>query len=250
MFEIMKIDPFPQVLTARYIEKPYITKKGNKGIQRVKAFVLTDEQEAWFRKWFPEVENSIIAEASGMSLSALHKFARQYGLTKSEKGFKAIKRRQAAHVKKLCEANGYYDSMRGRQPSAAAVEATKKRWEEVREGKREHPIKAIKRKNPRRYKKMMQKRSEERKEIIRKERRRELYGLERKTKLRLPMNKYTKRQVSHRYNALKRGYYVMLDCSEGSGERYNIYYNEDTKRSQCFERNLINDGFKVVQGFD
>ena len=46
MFEIMKIDPFPQVLTARYIEKPYITKKGNKGIQRVKAFVLTDEQEA------------------------------------------------------------------------------------------------------------------------------------------------------------------------------------------------------------
>ena len=128
MFEIMKIDPFPQVLTARYIEKPYITKKGNKGIQRVKAFVLTDEQEAWFRKWFPEVENSIIAEASGMSLSALHKFARQYGLTKSEKGFKAIKRRQAAHVKKLCEANGYYDSMRGKRPSDAAVEATKKRW--------------------------------------------------------------------------------------------------------------------------
>ena len=42
----------------------------------------------------------------------------------------------------------------------------------------------------------------------------------------------------------------MLDCSEGSGERYNIYYNEDTKRSQLFERNLINDGFNVVQGFD
>ena len=246
----MKIDPFPQVLTYQYIDKIYTTKTGKQGIQRVRAIVLTDEQEAWFRKWFPEVENSVIAEASGMSLNVLHKFARQYGLTKSEKGLRGIKRRQAAHIKRLCERNGYYDSLRGRKPSAAAVEATKKRWQEVREGKREHPIKAIKRKNPRRYKKMMQKRSEERKETIRKERMRELYGLERKTKLRLPMTKYTKRQISHRYNALKRGYYVMLDCSESGRERYNIYYNEETKRSQYFERNLINDGFKVVQGFD
>ena len=246
----MKIDPFPQVLRYQIIDKIYTTKTGKQGIQRVRAFVLTDEQEAWFRKWFPEVENSVIAEASGMSLNVLHKFARQYRLTKSEKGLKGIKRRQAAHVKKLCEANGYYDSLRGRQPSAACVEATKKRWQEVREGKREHPIKALKRTNPCKYKRKMQKKSEERKELIRKERRRDLYGLERKTNLRLPMNKYTKRQVSHRYNALKRGYYVMLDCSEGSGERYNIYYNEETKRSQYFERNLIKDGFNVVQGFD
>ncbi len=246
----MKIEPFPQVLTYQYIDKVYTTKTGKQGIQRVRAFVLTDKQEAWFRKWFPEVENSVIAQTSGMSISLLHKFARQYGLTKSEKGLKGIKRRQAAHIKRLCERNGYYDSLRGRQPSSAAVEATKKRWQEVREGKREHPIKEIKRKNPRRYKKMMQKRSEERKKTIQKERMRELYGLERKTKLRLPMTKYTKRQVSHRYNALKRGYYVMLDCSESSGERYNIYYNEETKRSDYFERNLINDGFKVVKGFD
>lgn len=246
----MKIEPFPQVLTAQVTERPYTRKSGKQGYVRIKAYVLTDEQEAWFRKWFPEVENSVIAEATGMSMSLLHRFARQYGLTKSEKGLKGIKRRQAAHIKRVCEKNGYYDSLRGRQPSAACVEATKKRWQEVREGKREHPIKAIQRKNPRRYKKMMQKRSEERKETIRKERMRELYGLERKTKLRLPMTKYTKRQASHRYNALKRGYYVMLDCSEGSGERYNIYYNEETKRSQYFERNLINDGFNVVQGFD
>lgn len=79
----MKIDPFPQVLTYQYIDKIYTTKTGKQGIHRVSAIVLTDEQEAWFRKWFPEVENSVIAEASGMSINVLHKFARLYGLTKS-----------------------------------------------------------------------------------------------------------------------------------------------------------------------
>ena len=246
----MKIEPFPGEITRKLVDKPYITKTGKKGCQRISSIVLTDEQQAWLCRWFPEVENGVLMQASGLTHSSLHRFARELHLTKSEKGLKGIKRRQAAHIKRLCERNGYYDSLRGRQPSAAAVEATKKRWQEVREGKREHPIKAIKRKNPRRYKKMMQKRSEERKKTIQKERMRELYGLERKTKLRLPMTKYTKRQVSHRYNALKRGYYVMLDCSEGSGERYNIYYNEETKRSQYFERNLINDGFNVMRGFD
>ena len=246
----MKIEPFPGEITRKLVDKPYITKTGRKGCQRISSIVLTDEQQAWLCRWFPEVENGVLMQASGLTHSSLHRFARELHLTKSEKGLKGIKRRQAAHIKRLCERNGYYDSLRGRKPSAAAVEATKKRWQEVREGKREHPIKTLKRTNPRKYNRKMQKKSEERKELIRKERMRELYGLERKTKLRLPMTKYTKRQVSHRYNALKRGYYVMLDCSEGSGERYNIYYNEETKRSQYFERNLINDGFNVVRGFD
>ncbi len=236
--------PFPDTLRM----DPVVCGIRNNG--RAKKIVLTDEQKEWLIRWFPEVENSRLIEASGMSHSTLHKFARELGLKKSKKGLKAIKRRQAAHIKKLCERNGYYDSMRGRQVSDACKEGTKRMWSEVREGKREHPYKKMKRENPRRYKKIMQRRSEERKETIRKERRRELYGLERKTKLRLPMQSYTKRQVSHRYNALRKGYYVMLDCSEGSGERYNIYYNEETKRSPLFERNLIKDGFNVLQGFD
>ena len=61
------------------------------------------------------------------------------------------------------------------------------------------------------------------------------------------MCKYTKRQTSHRYNALKRGYIIMQDCSEHGGERYNIYYDNDTERAPIFERNLINDGFKLLK---
>ena len=121
-------------------------------------------------------------------------------------------------------------------------------WQEIREGKREHPTSILKRTNPRKYRKWMQRKSEERRETIRKELLRVKYGLERKTRLKaVVMCKYTRRQTCHRYNALRRGYIVMEDCSESGGERYNIYYDNQTHRSEKFENNLISDGFNVRQ---
>lgn len=247
----MKIDPFPGVLTLQFVDRPFTTKLSKAGCQHVKAWVLTDEQRAWFCKWFPEEENSRLMKASGMTHSTLHRFARELGLTKSPKGIKRIRKRQAAHIKRLCERNGYYDSMRGRQPSEACLKATAQMWQDIREGKREHPARIMKRENPRKYRKWMENRSKERKETIRKEMRRVLYGMERKTRLKcIVMCKYTRRQVSHRYNALKRGYIIMEDCSEQGGERYNIYYDNETQRSCIFEKNLLKDGFQLKQWVD
>lgn len=244
----MKIDPFPGVLTLQFVDRPFTTKLGKDGCQHVKAWVLTDEQREWFCRWFPEEENSRLMKASGMTHSTLHRFARELGLTKSPKGIKRIRKRQAAHIKRVCERNGYYDSMRGRQPSEACLKATAQMWQDIREGKREHPARIMKRENPRKYRKWMENRSKERKETIRKEMRRVLYGMERKTRLKcIVMCKYTRRQVFHRHNALKRGYIIMEDCSEQGGERYNIYYDNETKRSPIFERNLLKDGFHLKQ---
>ena len=244
----MKIDPFPGVLTLQFVDRPFTTKLGKAGCQRVKACVLTDEQRAWLCKWFPEEENSRLMKASGMSHSTLHRFAREFGLTKSPKGIKRIKKRHAAHIKRVCEKNGYYESLRGKQPSEATKLGTIRMWQDIRDGKREHPARIMKRTNPRKYRKWMQRKSKERKETIRKEMRRVLYGLERQTKLKcIVMCKYTKSQTSHRYNALKRGYIVMQDCSEQSGERYNIYYDDQTERAPIFERHLLADGFKLLE---
>ena len=238
----MKIDPFPGTLT----KQPVPTGRSYGG--RAMKWVLTTEQREWFCKWFPEEENSRLMKASGMSHSTLHRFARQFGLTKSPKGIKRIKKRQAAHIKKVCEANGYYDSLRGRRPSEAAMKGTAQMWQEIRAGKREHPTRIMKRKNPRKYRKWMERKSIERKETIRKEMRRVIYGMERKTKLKcIVLCPYTRRQTSHRYNALKRGYIVMQDCSEQGGERYNIYFDQDTERSPVFENNLLKDGFTVKE---
>ena len=243
----MKIDAFPGTLTKQLVSVPFVSKAGYKGTQRIWSWTLTAEQEAWMRKWFPEEENSRLMEVSGMRASTLHMFARKYGLTKSEKGILRIRKRQAASIKRKLEKNGYYASMRGRKPSEACVEAVRNMWQEVRDGKRVHPIHAMKHENPKRYQQYMQRKSEVRKEAIRKEQMRVMYGLERKTNLiNIVMRTYTRRQTSHRYNALRRGYFVMSDCSEQGGERYNIYYDEQTTRSEKFERNLIADGFQVI----
>lgn len=211
-------------------------------------YVLTDEQRAWFCRWFPEEENSRLMKASGMSLFTLHRFAREFGLTKSPEGMKRIKKRQAAHVKRVCEKNGYYDSIRGKQPSEACRKATAQMWQDIRDGKREHPARIMKRTNPRKYRKWMERKSQERKETIRKEKQRVLYGMERKTRLKcIVMCKYTRSQISHRYNALRRGYIIMEDCSEQCGERYNIYYDRETRRAPIFEKNLVKDGFHLKE---
>lgn len=229
----MKIEPFPGKL-------------GKRRKTHAMAYVLTQEQEAWLRKWFPLVENSRLSEASGMSHSTLHRFAREMHLTKSERGLHGIKRRQAQHIKRLCECNGYYASMRGRPVSEACRQGTAQMWQDIREGKREHPFAVMKRENPRKYYDWMQRKSKERKETIRKERLRLKYGMERKTRLKsVVLYKYTKRQTSHRYNAVKRGYIVMEDCTEQGGERYNIYYDNNTQRTPLFERKLKADGFRV-----
>lgn len=209
-------------------------------------YILTDEQREWLCHYFPIIENTRLMKASGMSHSTLHRFARDMHLTKSEKGIKAIKRRQAAHIRRVCERNGWYDKLRGRTPSDATRAATVRMWQDIREGKREHPTSIMKRQNPRRYNQWMKRKSEERKRTIEMERMRMKWGLPRKTRLKaVVMQPYRRSQVAHRFNAQRRGYIIADTCEEGSGHRYTIYYDKDTTRSEAFERNCIADGFRI-----
>lgn len=206
--------------------------------------VLNDDQRAWLCRWFPTIENKRLCKAMGISDYKLHKFARELGLTKSEAGLKAIKRRQVKAMVATNNANGCYDRKRGHAPSAATLEGCRQRWRDVKEGKREDPMAMIKRTNPRRYKRLLKERSDSRSELIRKERRRVLYGLERKTSIiSIVMKTYTPSQIHHRHNALRRGYLLDEDCREGQPGRYVIYYDRHTRRSKRFEENCIKDGF-------
>ena len=93
-------------------------------------YLLNEEQRDWLRQWFPVTENRRLAKAMGTSESTMHRFARELHLTKSEKGLKAIKRRQAAHIKRVCEKNGWYDSLRGKPLSDECQEGTQRMWQQ------------------------------------------------------------------------------------------------------------------------
>ena len=210
--------------------------------------VLNDEQKAWLVRWYPVTENSRVADAMGIGVTRVHDFAREFGLVKSEKGIKAIRHRRDLKAAKTNEANGCYDRKRGHPCSEATMNGLMKRWQKVRDGLIESIPVRMKRENPEKYQEWMRKRSVERKESIRKEKLRVLYGLERKTRLTaVVMTPYRKSQTSHRVNALKRGYILTEDCSEGNPDRYIIYYDEETKRSPRFEANCVADGFKIME---
>ena len=121
----MKIEPFPGEIKRVRVERPFTTKTGAQGRQSIWTIQLTDDQKAWLIRWFPEEENSRLMAASGLTYSTLHRFARQLNLQKSEAGMARIKKRQARHIKKVCERNGYYDSLRGHTPSEACLEGSR-----------------------------------------------------------------------------------------------------------------------------
>lgn len=173
----------------------------------------------------------------GISFSTVQRFKNELGL---KKDMKAIRRQQIMDVKKTCEENGYYDSLRGKPTSEAC-----------REGARRLrasgfcPLKALKKKNPRRYKTFLLRSSEAHKEVWRKERLREEYGLERKTKLPIPQRPMKgaaasfKNMMTHRLN-----YFSV------PGHPWWLAYDSETNRSERSEATARKHGFEIIEGED
>ena len=207
--------------------------------------ILNEEQKAWLVRWYPVTENKRLAKAMGVSLDAMRSYARRLGVKgKSATGMAAIRKRAGKAAAKTNERNGCYERKRGKPVSEATRQGQMKRWQDVREGRRLSPMEELKQRDPKAYAENMRLKSDLRKEMIRKEKRRVIYGLERKTSLKIVViNPYTRSQTCHRHSALKRGYLLDTDCSEGSPGRYVIYYDDETQRSAKFEANCIADGF-------
>lgn len=202
---------------------------------------LTDEQLEWVREYFPKLENHKVAKAMGISESTLHRIAREYGLTKSEAGLKAIHRRQGKKVRRKLEANGYYASLKGRKPAPEAYEGFRRY---VKSPDYVHPLTRMKKEHPKRYKELMKEKAERRRADIADERKRIRLGLRRKTGIHLPPDNYTPSQLNKRYNALRRGY-IIPDRTD-LANRWCVWYDDDTERAEKFEKNLAKVGFKVL----
>ena len=198
-------------------------------------YYLEGELKERFCKLFPKNSNRRLMKWFGISFSTLQRFRRELGL---QKDMRAIRKQLAKDIKKTCEKNGYYDSLRGHAPSEACQEATRKMRAEGF-----HPMKQLKAKKPRRYRMVLRKRSEKRKELWRKERLRLKYGLERKTRLHIPLNNIPHRAAAHKYLMIRQCNYF----ADPLGDPYVVCYDSQTQRSARREATAAKHGLKVVE---
>ena len=201
----------------------------------VKEYYLEGELKERFCKLFPKNSNRRMMAWFGISFSTLQRFKRECGL---EKDMKAIRKQQAKDIKKICERNGYYDSIRGKKPSESAIEATRRL-----RASGFHPIKQLKVNNPRKYKRLLRKRSEQHKELWHKEQLRAFYGLDRQTNLRIPSNPMSRKAIAHKYAMIKACNYF----ADPLGDPHIICYDSETQRSAQREATAEKYGLKVVE---
>ena len=201
----------------------------------VKEYYLEGELKERFCKLFPKNSNRRMMTWFGISFSTLQRFKREFGL---EKDMKAIRKQQAKDIKKICERNGYYASLRGKAPSEACMEAARQLRAEGF-----HPMKQLKANNPRKYKRLMQKKSEQRKELWRKERLRQKYDLDRQTSLHIPLNPLSHSASSHKHAMIKCCNYF----ADPLGDPHIICYDSETQRSERREATAAKHGLKVVE---
>ena len=198
-------------------------------------YYLEGELKERFCQLFPKNSNRRMMTWFGISFSTLQRFRRELGL---QKDMRAIRKQLAKDIKKTCEKNGYYDSLRGHAPSEACQEASRKL-----RASGFQPWKQLKANNPRKYKRMLRKMSEQRKELWRKERLRLKYGLERKTRLHIPLNNIPHRAAAHKYLMIRQCNYF----ADPLGDPYVVCYDSQTQRSARREATAAKHGLKVVE---
>lgn len=203
----------------------------------VMKYYLEGEIRDKFIELFPKHSNRRMMQWFGISFSTLQRFKRELGL---EKDMRKIRKELARDVKRICEKNGYYESLRGKKPSEAALEAARRL-----RATGFHPLKRLKEISPRRYKATLEKKSMARKEVWRKENLRAMYGLEQKTRLRVPCNPITHRASAQKHAMIKSCNYFAVD-----DDVWTVCYDSQTRRSPRREATAIKYGLKVVEGFD
>lgn len=215
------------------VAKWQVPKRRNKNGQP--AYVLEGELRELFIKNFPIHSNRRIMQWFGLSFSTTQRFARGLGL---KKDMTRIHKEHARDIKKACEKNGYYASLRGKSLPENALIGLRKLYEGGFSA-----ISRLREKSPAKYKKYREKMSESHKDMWRKERLREEYGLERKTKLNIPFHPMTHRQSSQKHLMIKKyNYFADPD------DPHNVCYDRQTRRSERSERTAIRHGLRIVEG--
>ena len=176
--------------------------------------ILTDRQLDWLRKHFKHTKNAELCETLGLSQSALHRLAREHGLTKSRQFMKRCQAATAAAAKASHLKNGTYPPKGHRIPRSEQFGFQPGVTPEQRLGKR-------------RNRQRIEKAAASRAKTFRLEKARALFGLPRETKLRVIRTPQQK--LNDRWYLKKRGY--LIDEKD-----MVAYWTEETRRATRLEK--------------
>ena len=197
-------------------------------------YYLEGELKDRFCSLYPIHSTRRIMQWFGISYSTCTRFRREFGL---QKDMTAIRKELARDIKRICEKNGYYDSIRGVPPSEACrAAASKKRAEGF------HPLKHLKATNPRKYRRVVKRQTEHMAQLRESDRRRLLFGLEPRTRLVKPNTLSRKASVQKHSMKEKNNYFSVREHPDW------ICYDNETRRSPRREARAILYGLKVVEG--
>ena len=199
-------------------------------------YYLEGELRDKFVRLFPIHSNARLMRWFGISFSTLQRFKRELGL---KKDMKAIRRELARDTKRLCERNGYYASLRGKRPSEACIEASRRKRAEGF-----NPMLRLKETNPRKFRAANRRRAASWKETRRRDQIRAAYGLPRKTKLALF------RTLTHAASSQKSSMIKRLNYFADPGHPTWVCYDSETRRSPRSEATAVRHGLQIVAGED
>lgn len=194
--------------------------------------VLEGETQRMFRKLWPIHSNRRIAEWFGLSFSTIQRLAKKEGL---KKNMKAVAKEHGRDIKKICEANGYYASLRGKRPSEACIEASRRKRAEGF-----HPYKRMKELSPRRYAKFVAERGAHIHELREKEKTRLRWGFEQKTKLKVSLEPMSHAAACQKSLMIKHNNYFSVPDHPSW-----ICYDNETRRSARREATATRHGLQV-----
>ena len=178
-----------------------------------KKIILTSEQEEWLKNNFPNKKNIELAEHLGFSETAVHRFAKKFGLKKSEEFKKMWYNNAIEGARKWFRIHG------SNLPPGWVIPGSDKH--RFKKG-----VTSLERLGKEKEEQRQRKMRDSRNKTIKTERARILFGLEQKTKLKLIA--MDRKKVHFRYYVRKQGYIVDDDARV-------IYYTNTTKRGKRIE---------------
>lgn len=190
---------------------------------KTEKIILSPQQERWLIRHFKHTKNDEIMSRLGLSHSTLHRFAREFGLTKSRK---FMKKCQTATTEAAWRAN----RRNNWPPKGYRIPNSEKNY--FKKG-----ITNLQRIGPKREAERIAKAAASRRETRRKERASILFGLPQKTKLKIFGNP---NRTQIRYQLKKRGYLV-----ERGGREAIV--TPQTQRHLFYEEKARREGMKIIE---